>query len=537
MSRVVSFPGEGRGSGGMRPGRHRAWRISDFRKVVYWTKVQYPTVSGKFCAGLFNRLTEAAASGWYHEARMPSCLTLSVFSTAAITPAGTLVFSLTQVLGILAVFSVILLLVLLNCQRRMRTQMETKLRENETAARESQQRWELLFEQSPLSVQIFRPDGQCVRFNNAWRELFRLSDEQGLAFNVLKDPDLNASGAVNLIRKAFAGEVVVVPPVSFPVNTDPPEHRWIGGLLYPVKDASGKITEVVTVHRDITETVRAEEAMKNLNQTLERKVKERTAELEAARAELAKALEAEKELGELKTRFVGMVSHEFRTPLAVIMSAVEIMRYFHETITPEKHRELYDDIHGATRDMGALMEEVLELGRMESAGTSFRPVMLNLEALLGKIIDETHSATQGKCRIRLEWESEPDGFADESLLRRIFGNVINNAVKYSPADAEVLVTARREGEDLVCEVRDRGIGIPEKDLPRLFDAFHRCENAGDIPGTGLGLVIVKRCVGMHQGTLDVESREGEGTTFRVRLPVFADLVRPGASASLAAASI
>ncbi|MCB1132383.1 MAG: PAS domain-containing protein, partial [Verrucomicrobiae bacterium] len=124
--------------------------------------------------------------------------------------------------------------------RTLRTKWEARLLETAAAARASDQRWELLFEQSPLSVQLFRPDGQCIRFNDAWRRMFGLSDEQGLAFNVLKSPDLIESGAVEHIRKAFEGEVVVVPPVPFPVNTDPPEIRWIGGLVYPVKNCAGE---------------------------------------------------------------------------------------------------------------------------------------------------------------------------------------------------------------------------------------------------------------------------------------------------------
>ena len=137
------------------------------------------------------------------------------------------------------------------------------------AARESQKRWKLLFEQSPLSVQIFSPDGQTKRVNDSWKKMFRLTEEQGYAFNVLKDPDLNASGAVNLIRQAFEGTVVLVPPVPFPVSMDPPEIRWIGATVYPVKNDSGEVIEVVAVHNDITETKLAEESMMALNQTLE----------------------------------------------------------------------------------------------------------------------------------------------------------------------------------------------------------------------------------------------------------------------------
>lgn len=389
------------------------------------------------------------------------------------------------------------------------------------AAQASEQRWKLLFEQSPLSVQIFAPDGQTIRFNKAWSNLFRLTDEAGYAFNPLKDLDLNASGAVNLIRRAFAGEAIDVPPVPYPVNTDPPEVRWIGGVLYPVKNEAGEVLEVVTIHNDITETKRAEQAMQSLNQTLEQRVQERTIELEAARAAIAQSLDQERELGELKSRFVSMVSHEFRTPLGVTMSAVEIMRHFDEKLTPARRRELCDEIHEATRGMADLMEQVLVLGRVEAGKLGIRVAVMDFESFAHKLIDESLSATNSKCPISLQcMPGLEDARGDESLMRHIFGNLLANAVKYSPNACEVLFRVRRDGNDLVCEVEDHGIGIPEKDREHLFEAFHRCSNVGDIPGTGLGLVIVKRCVELHSGSIELRSEIGKGTTFIVRLPVF-----------------
>ena len=410
---------------------------------------------------------------------------------------------------------------MLRRSHRRQLAVAASLKEANDAARASEQRWKLLFEQSPLSVQIFAPDGQTKRFNEAWRKLFQLSDEQAYAFNVLKDPALNASGAVNLMRGAFRGEVVHVPPVPFPVNSDPPEVRWIGGVLYPVKNEAGEVLEVVTIHNDITDMKRAEEAMQKINQTLEQRVTERTAELEVARADLAKALDQERELNELKSRFVSMVSHEFRTPLGVTMSAVEIMRQFDERLTAEKRRELCDEIYNSTVNMAGLMEQVLLLGRVEAGKLGFKPTPLNIDGLVRRIIDESQSATHRKCPI--DWKPESNltvAEGDEALLRHILSNLITNAVKYSPENTEVTVKAHRDGMDAVIEVIDRGIGIPEKDLPHLYEAFHRAGNVTNIPGTGLGLVIVKRCVELHRGLITVKSEIGRGTTFTVRVPVF-----------------
>ncbi len=384
-----------------------------------------------------------------------------------------------------------------------------------------QQRWELLFEQSPLSIQIFAPDGQTVRFNQAWRDLFRLDDAQGLAFNVLQDPDLNATGAVHLIRQAFAGQAVTVPAVPFPVNTTPPETRWIGGVLYPVKDADGKVLEVVTIHHDITEMKRAEEAMLAINQTLETKVAERTRDLLETQAELAKALEQERELLGLKSRFVNMVSHEFRTPLGVAVSAVDLLRHYEDRIGPERRRELQDDIDRALGEMSGLMEQVLFLGRVGAGkvGGAWSPI--DLAKSLHQIVDETLAATPGTRVVHRQCPTDlADARGDATLLRHIVSNLVGNAMKYSPQGTDVRVSVRREGRMAVIGVADHGIGIPEKDRDRLFEAFHRCGNAESIPGTGLGLSIVKTCVDAHGGEIRFESEEGRGTTFTVRLPLF-----------------
>jgi signal transduction histidine kinase len=131
------------------------------------------------------------------------------------------------------------------------------------------------------------------------------------------------------------------------------------------------------------------------------------------------------------------------------------------------------------------------------------------------------SATNRKCPI--EWTAENDlsgAIADEALLRHILSNLLSNGVKYSPAGTPVYFSARREGRDVVFTVKDSGIGIPESDLPKLFEAFQRGSNVGEIPGTGLGLVIIKRCVDLNNGSISVKSSPGSGTTFTVRVPAW-----------------
>jgi signal transduction histidine kinase len=202
------------------------------------------------------------------------------------------------------------------------------------------------------------------------------------------------------------------------------------------------------------------------------------------------------------------------------MSAVELLRNHLDQLNTAKRQELFEDIFSSTQHMAGLMEQVLVLGRVEAGKLAFRPTSLNLFALCEKLVDESLSATNRRCPIQLTFDdTSAVTSTDESLLRHILTNLLSNAVKYSPPGAPVELTGRHEGPNTVLTIRDHGIGIPEADLPKLFEAFHRAPNVGDIQGTGLGLVIVKRCVDLHGGTIEVTSNVGEGTSFIVRLPV------------------
>jgi PAS domain S-box-containing protein len=238
-------------------------------------------------------------------------------------------------------------------------------------------------------------------------------------------------------------------------------------------------------------------------------------------AELLHNYAREKELNELKSRFVAMVSHEFRTPLAIITSSAEILDAYLDRLSPDERKANLRDVTDATRHMSRMMEEVLLLGSVEAGKLACRPAPLDLFVFGQRLVDEVTSATDGRCSIHFSAGAGiGEAQADEGLLRHIFTNLLNNASKYSPAGA--LVEFRLEAQDrlAIFTVRDRGIGIPEADARLLFQAFHRGRNVGDTPGTGLGMTIVKRCVELHGGKLAFESTEGSGTTFVVALPLF-----------------
>ncbi len=274
--------------------------------------------------------------------------------------------------------------------------------------------------------------------------------------------------------------------------------------------------------------------LRQLNQDLEKRVAQRTAELTEANRQLAerreealRLLARERELRELKSNFVSLVSHEFRTPLEVIMSSVDNLDRYHDRLPPEKRQQLLQTIHKSVRRMSGMMEEVLVLGRLEADRMTFKPAPLDLRTLCQRVCDEIESATSKRCAIHFQMEASSDeAFGDESLLRHIFTNLLSNAVKYSPAGSNVEFAVRPDGPNAICRLADQGCGIPDVDQKRLFQAFHRGSNVQQIPGTGLGLMIVQRCVDLHGGTIQFESTEGRGTTFTVTLPLFRKNAEP-----------
>ncbi len=243
-------------------------------------------------------------------------------------------------------------------------------------------------------------------------------------------------------------------------------------------------------------------------------------ERKKAEAELLKSLAREKELSALKTNFVSMVSHEFRTPLGIIMSSAEILAEYLGRLDPVERNDHLQSIRKNTRRMADLMEEVLLLSRVEAGKLTLDPQAVDLGSLCRRLMDEVMSATNRRCPIELTVDGSPgEAFVDERLLRHILTNLLTNAIKYSPEGSVVSFGMMRLAARVRFEVADRGIGIPEEDQKWLFNAFQRGRNVGNIAGTGLGLVIVKRCVELHRGVIRIQSSAGQGTRVEVEVPV------------------
>ena len=249
---------------------------------------------------------------------------------------------------------------------------------------------------------------------------------------------------------------------------------------------------------------------------LELRVAERTEELEAA-------LLQQTELARLKSDFVFLVSHEFRTPLGVIMSSCDVLRRYHERLEVGQRLEQIAMIVENTRSLAGMVDEVLLLGSVEQGRMAFSPQKADLGLVLTKLAQQASLAVQNRVRVRCVCPPDlPPAWVDLAVFQHIVANLLSNAVKYSPDDAEVEMRVERDLPAVLLTITDQGIGIPPADQARLFTSFVRGSNVGDRPGTGLGLVVVHRCVALHGGTIALKSVEGEGTTVQVRLPVFSN---------------
>ncbi len=254
---------------------------------------------------------------------------------------------------------------------------------------------------------------------------------------------------------------------------------------------------------------------------LEARVAERTAELRTAHDRLSDALTHERELNAMKTNFISMVTHELRTPLSVVQSSTDILSRYLDRLPENKRSEHFRAICHAVTRITDLSDEVLLFSRFESQRMQIKLVPVALQQFCASLVHEILSATSEKCPITFDGEADlPSGQADERLLRHILVNLLGNAVKYSPDGSPVALRLARRGEQAVFTVTDHGIGIAAHEQARLFNTFHRGSNVEHLPGTGLGLVIVKRCVELHGGTISLHSEEGKGTTVTVEIPAF-----------------
>ncbi|HZE11573.1 MAG TPA: ATP-binding protein [Burkholderiales bacterium] len=261
------------------------------------------------------------------------------------------------------------------------------------------------------------------------------------------------------------------------------------------RDAAGRALRMTGVNVDIDDRKRAE-------------------------TELLAAVQREKELSEMKSKFVSTASHEFRTPLATMLSSAELLEHYSESLGQDEKRNLLQTIQSSAKRMSEMIDDVLTLGRAESGVLKLNLGPTNLRELCSRVVSEFRIAQGKQHVITLDDRFDRlEAMMDERLLRHILNNLLSNAVKYSPPGSEVTFSLERREEKAAIEIQDRGIGIPPEDQPRMFESFHRASNVENRPGTGLGLAIVKKAVELHGGEITLKSAVGSGTRFTVTLPL------------------
>jgi PAS domain S-box-containing protein len=316
------------------------------------------------------------------------------------------------------------------------------------------------------------------------------------------DALVQAGGPIALFSQPEMGEHVL--------NTIQNERSWNGEIELKTKtgrtvstllranciiDEFGQRIGLIGICTDITERKRAE-------------------------AEIREALAKEKELSELKSRFVSMTSHEFRTPLSVITLSSGLLESYSYKWTEDKKRQHFQRIQTSVQRMTRLLDDILFIAREEAGKLELKPTKLNLSQFCSDLVEEMQLSTGTQhTLIFLSRGQCTEVWMDEKLLRQILSNLLSNAIKYSPHGGNIDFELSCQAGEAIFQIKDTGIGVPVEDQQHLFESFHRASNVGTISGTGLGLAIVKKSVDLHHGTITLTSKVGVGTVFTVSLPL------------------
>lgn len=273
------------------------------------------------------------------------------------------------------------------------------------------------------------------------------------------------------------------------------------------------------------ELQRVSNEIKKLNSDLEQKVADRTmmlretlAQLENSKEELEQALEKEKELSDLKTRFVSTVSHEFRTPLAAVLSSASLLSKYTKENEQEKRNRHITRIKEGVEHLNDMLGDLLSLGKLEEGLIETKKDVLHCEDFMNDFISDMKEIVKPGQQIKFTHTGINEVYTDKRLLKNILLNLVSNAIKFSPEDSVIEIFCENEQEQITLSVKDSGIGISEEDQQHLFERFFRARNAQNIQGTGLGLHIISKYIELLNGKINLHSKEDKGTTFTIIIP-------------------
>lgn len=369
----------------------------------------------------------------------------------------------------------------------MNEELERRVQSRTRELRESQHLYGVIARNFPNgSINVFDKNLNYIFAEG--RELFRLgvTSEHIMGTNYLdRLPEQVREQVGEELRKAFEGH-----SVTFDLDLDGKNYEL---HAVPLRDAEGLVTRVMVVENNITQQRRAA-------------------------GDILKALEKERQLNELKSRFVAMASHEFRTPLSTILSSISLLMRYSAPEHEENRLKHYNRIRNSVHSLTAILNDFLSLDKLESGRITPTLEEFDLKALIVDMIDELQLITKQGQTMVLHYQGGLLVHLDKNMVRNICMNLISNAIKYSAEGKEVTISVDVASERIRMEVRDQGIGIPEADRQHMFERFFRANNATNIQGTGLGLTIVKKYLDLMGGDIWFDSELGKGSVFTIVLP-------------------
>ena len=372
----------------------------------------------------------------------------------------------------------------------------TERKQAEIALRESQQMMQLVIDNVPQS--IFWKDKNFVfqGCNRPFAQFVGVVSPKDIVGKTDRDLSCKPEEADFFrecdrhVMERNVPEYHIIEPLLLPDKT----QAWLDTSKVPLHDVEGNVVGILGTFEDITERKQYE-------------------------IEIVNALKKEKELGELKSRFVSMASHEFRTPLSAILSSAELLERYGHTWTDLERGKLLYQIQSSANRMTHMLDDILLIGQAEAGKLEFNLVPLDLEKFCWDLIEEIQIGTANRHSFMfIPHQLRTPVHLDEKLLRLILINLFSNAAKYSLEGSIIRFDLTCRQKDVVFRVEDKGIGIAPKDQPQLFEPFYRGSNVSSISGTGLGLAIVKRAVALHNGSIAIKSEVGVGSSFIVTIP-------------------